>query len=146
MKQSVRRNVVVSFRSRLAALVVLASFSLSLAGCYRAHIVGGTIYKPGFDPVSIAGKQERQVSHFEVSKRAGWFILALIPAMGPAGSDSDWSYERAINEINKRQGDAAKNIEVSSEWDIVDIIVSFFVGGLFNVSNYTMTGDVVKYQ
>jgi len=144
MSQSSHRSLLSRSRSRLAASIVLAVFGLSVSGCFHAKVNGGTIFRPGLEPAKMAG-QGQLVGNFETSARAGWILFALIPVMQPAGSSGDWSYQQAINEIQKRQGDAARNIEIRSQMDFADVIVSILVGGLFNTSKYTITGEVVKY-
>ncbi|MCX7013982.1 MAG: hypothetical protein NTW86_15755 [Candidatus Sumerlaeota bacterium] len=144
MSHPSHRSLLSRSRSRWAAALVLAVFGLSVSGCFHAKVNGGTIFRPGLEPTKMTG-QGQYVGNFEASTRAGWLLFALIPVMAPAGSSGDWSYQQAINEIQKRQGDAARNIEIRSQMDWVDVIVAILVGGLFNTSKYTITGEVVKY-
>ncbi|MEM1125048.1 MAG: hypothetical protein AAGI71_00235 [Bacteroidota bacterium] len=78
------------------------------------------------------------IDSFEEKKRASWVILGLVP-VGEAEVE-----EIIEREVRRSGGDAATNVIVTAQFDVVDVIIGALVGGIFNTRTYIVEGDVVR--
>lgn len=57
----------------------------------------------------------------------------------------DSEIEKAINkQVKKSDGDGVINLTIHEQYDIVDIVISVFVGGLINTRTVKVNGDIIK--
>ncbi|MGQ9631154.1 MAG: hypothetical protein ACUVXI_12730 [bacterium] len=83
-------------------------------------------------------KPSQTLRHFSRTSQALW-IIGLVPLMKPDLEDIIRS------EVKGAGGNGVANLSIKDEVQVLDIIISYFTGGIIGSRTVTIEGDVVKY-
>ena len=120
---------------------LLATLLLLLVGCYTQTYLAPTIDKPAMLSGAASVKNEYTVvKRFSIQDRSGWFIAGLIPSGHTNVNDL------LKNEVVASGGDAVINLKITSQYDVVDILISALTGGIYNTRATHLEGEVIKYK
>ena len=111
-----------------------------LASCAVLNLNAvGTTDKPISWNSNLGGREYDVANHFIRTEQASWLILTLIPLNQPDVG------QIVQQEIGSAGGDGAVNVQITTKLDVLDIVISIFVGGLYNTRTVIIEGDVVKF-
>jgi hypothetical protein len=85
------------------------------------------------------------IESFKVNDKAGW-VLGLIPANKPAGDKHEYFAEFLDRQISEAGGDAVINVQIRTQFNIGDYLISMVTLGFYVTRTVTVTGDVIKYN
>jgi hypothetical protein len=112
-----------------------------LSGCYAQKYVAGAVEKPTMMSGATAEPRPYDViKKFSITDRSGWFILGLIPS-GHTNLNS-----LVMDQVKAAGGDAVINLTIETKYDVVDILVTVLVGGIYNTRVSIVEGEVIKYR
>lgn len=127
--------------SRTLLAVTLLIGALTLSACYTQSFVAPVLEKPATLTGKAAEPREYEVvKHFMRTKRSGFWLFALIQGSQP---DLNQVFKE---EISSAGGDAVMNVEITTQFDALDVLVGLLVGGIYNSKIVHIEGDVVRYK
>ena len=122
---------------RILSLVLIGSIML-VAGCAAIRLEAPALDKPvSMSRKADTEKAHRTVRHFWEEKRAVWLLYGAIPIYVPE-----------VDEIVAKESsghDAVTNLAITTEFDIVDLlIIAITGGGIVHTRSVVVEGDVVE--
>ena len=118
---------------------MMVTSSLALAGCSTIHNkpTEGVYKHISFGSRTADGSSE-VIRHFNASQRASFWFFRLIPA--------NKANVISIAEKQIGPGEGTVNLRATTQYDLIDVIISVVTIGIYTTWNIEVSGDIVKLR
>lgn len=125
-------------------VVLMLLCMLIMSSCSTIALNSTTLADPA--QMNSAGQSNYTIiKSFKVNDKAGW-ALGLIPANKPAGDNHEYFAVFLERQISEAGGDAIINLQIRTQYNIGDFLISLVTFGFYATRTVTVTGDVIKYN